>query len=334
MATITFRTLWTIEVRHAFHGGACDALAFIVPPSTERALAGAHAMARQLNGRLHVLIETDEAGAPLSTLAGAHFLFGLKPREASFDLISVPLGLPAGDSAVWDNTADADVLAGPRAVRIVGEQLRIEPRLETRPLTLRLFNSADVLHAQTVLNVGDESWTLPGLFPRGAWRVEEQAAGPPQSWSLLVEPELIGAWGVLNIAVDAGHIAAGHDFAIEFAARSDTLRYYVVATRFAEAEFNQVQVIDSGFGAEARPQIAFNRVLSAAFNAGHLAPELLDPSGSARIALFEAQASVARRARGPGGVALQRNGDVLVGNLPQPGADRPDAQFVVHLTQS
>jgi len=334
MATIIFRTLWTIEVRHAFHGGPCDALAFIVPPATERALAGAHAMARQLDGRLHVLIETDEDGDPLSQLTSSHFLFGLKPREASFELITLPLGLPSGDSAVWDNTADADVLAGPRAVRVSGEQLRIEPRSLSRPLTLRLFNSADVLHAQTVLNVGDEAWMLPGLFPRGAWRVEEQAAGPPQSRALLVEPELVGAWGLLNIAVDAAHIAAGHTFTLQFAARSDTLRYYVVATRFAEAEFNQVQVLDNGFGAEARPQIQFNRVLPAAFGAGHLAPTLLDPSGSARIALFEAQASVARRARGPAGLVLQRNGDVLVGNLPQPGADRPDAQFVVHLTQS
>jgi hypothetical protein len=75
-------------------------------------------------------------------------------------------------------------------------------------------------------------------------------------------------------------------------------------------------------------------VLPAAFVAGHLRPALLDPSGSARIALFQAQAAVARRARGPSGLELHRNGDVLVGNLPQPGADRPDAQFVVHLTQS
>jgi hypothetical protein len=95
-----------------------------------------------------------------------------------------------------------------------------------------------------------------------------------------------------------------------------------------------VQLVDAGFGSEGRPAIAFDRVPPAAFGAGHLAPELLDPSGSARIALFEAQAAVARRARGPSGLELHRNGTVLVSHLPQPGADRPDAQFVVHLTQS
>ncbi len=333
MATITFRTLWTVEVRHAFHGGACDVLAFIVPPATERALAGAHAMARQRDGRLLVLIETDEGGQPLSALAGARFVFGLKPREPSFDLITVPNGLPRGDAALWSNAANADALAGPGAVRLSGEQLRIEPRSAARPLTLRLFDAHNVQRAQTVLNIGDEAWTPPGLFTRGAWRVEEQAVGPAQSWALRVEPELIGAWGLLEIAVAPAHIAAGHAFVIEFSARSDTLRYYVVASRFGAAEFNQVQVLDAGFAAEARAQIQFNRVLPAAFDASHLAPELLDPSGSARIALFEAQAAVPRSARGPASLELHRNGDVLVGNLPQPGADRPDAQFVVHLTQ-
>jgi hypothetical protein len=334
MATITFRPLWTIEVRHEFHGGACDALDFIVPPSTALTLAGAHAMARQRDGRLQVLIETDEAGLPLSPLAGAHFLFGLRPREASFDLITVPLALPPGSSALWSNTADANALAGPSEVRISGEQLRIEPRSPVRPLTLCMFDALDIERRQAVLNEGDEAWTPQGLFTHGTWRVEEQAGGAPQSWALRVEPELAGAWGLLDLAVDAGHIAAGHAFALEFAARSDTLRYYVVASRFAEAEFNQVQVLDAGFAAEARPQIQFSRVLPAAFGVSHLAPELLDPSGSARIALFEAQATVTRRVRGPAGVELHRNGDVLVGNLPQPGADRPDAQFVVHLSQS
>lgn len=332
MARIAFRPLWTVEVQHAFFGGACDALMFIVPPATERTLAGAHAMVREREGRLHVLIEVDEADAPLSDLTGVRLLFGLKPREAAFDLITTPLGLPRGDVAVWDNVADTDALAGPRPVRISGEQLRIEPRSAERPLTLRLFDAADLQQASTVLNIGDEAWTLPGLYTRGEWRVEEQGGGPATSWVLWVEPDLRKAWGVLALTVDAGHLVAPQAFTLAFAARSDTLRYYVVANRYGEAEFNQVNVLDAGFTAEARPAIVFNRIAPANFNASHLSPALLDPGGSARIALFEAQSSVARRARGPTGLELHRNGDVLIGGLPQPGAERHDAQFVVHLS--
>lgn len=334
MARIRFRTLWEIAVTHAFHGGACDALAFIVPPATERALAGAHALVRECGGRLHVLIELDEADQPRPGLAGQTLLFGLRPREPSFELITLPLGIGSGDTALWDNTADANTLAGPNPVQIAGERLRIEPRSSERPLTLRLFAADGTLHASTVLAAGSDAWDLSVPFGRSRWRVEEQGAGAPTSRALWVEPELVGAWGALALSVAPAHVTAGHSFTLAFAARSETLRYYVVANRFGEAEFEQVQVLDTGFGAEARPPILFDRLLPADFGAGHLSPQLLDPAGNARIALFQAQGAVARRARGPSGLTLQRNGDVLIGSLPQPGAERHDAQFVVHLSQS
>ena len=244
MGRIAFRPLWTIGVHHAYFGGPCDALSFVVPPATERALAGAHAMVRERDGRLHVLMEVDESDAPLTDPTGMRLLFGLKPREAAFNLITAPLVLPRGDVAVWDNAADTDALAGPRAVRISDEHLRIEPRSAERPLTLRLFDVANVQRASMDLNVGDEAWTMQGLYSRGEWRVEEQGVGPAESWTLWVEPELRGAWGVLVMTVDAGHLATAQNFTLEFAASSDTLRYYVVAKRYGEADFNQVNVVD------------------------------------------------------------------------------------------
>jgi hypothetical protein len=334
MARIAFRPLWTVTVSHGFFGGDCDALDFLVPPATERALAGAHALVRVMDGALHVLVEVNDANEALSDLSGLRLLFGIKPREAAFDLFTVPLGLPRGMAGVWDNQADANALGGPRAVRISGEQLRIEPNAAERPLTLRLFDSANAQQAQTVLGVGDEAWTLPGLYSPGEWRVEEQGAGPATSWTLWVEPELVKAWGVLALGFDAGHLPSGQRFNLAFSAASDTLRYYVVARRFGAAEFDSLSVQDAGFAAEARPAIVFSRVIPADFNASHLAPALLDPGGSARIALFEAQSAVARRVRGPAGLELHRNGDVLIRNLPQPGAERHDAQFVVHLSLS
>lgn len=335
MATIRFGTLWTVGVEHAFFGGAADVLEFIVPASTARALAGIRAIAREHGGRLHVLVEQDEAGVPLVASAGRRFVFGLRPRDASFALVTEAPAVPVGETPLWDNRADADALGAPQGVRLSGTQLRIAPDTPQRPCTLRLFDAADTLHAQTVLDEGAESWTLPQLYPPGsAWRVEEQASGPATSRRLRIEPELLDAWGLLELTVAPAHLGAARNFRLAFAAPSDTLRYYVVATRYSAAEFDQVEVVDAGAAADARAAIAFQRTLPPAFGAGHLSPALLDPSGAARVALFEAQAPVARRARGPTGIELRRNGDVLIGHLPQPGAARPDAQFVVHLTQS
>lgn len=332
MARIAFRTLHTIEVRHAFWGGATDALQFTVPPATERTLAGARLMAREREGRLHVLAEVGDDDLPLAPLAGLNLVFGLAPRSAAFELVSAPDGVAAGSTRWWTNAADADALAGPVARAVTGPTPRLAAADPARPLTMRLLDAAGTEVARTTLTEGEDGWTPALVLPRGDWQVEEQAAGPAQRRSFRVDPELQGAWGAVSLTVAPAHIAAGHAFTLTFAARTDTLRYYVVAQRFDADQFAQVSVVDTGAAAEARPAIEFDRIGSEAFGAGHLSPALLDPSGGARIALFQARAAVARRARGPSGVQLHRNGDVLVGHLPQPGAERHDAQFVVHLS--
>lgn len=333
MARIAFRTLFTLEVRHAFWGGLTDQLRFIVPPSTQRRLAGVRAMARERDGRLYVLFETDAADAPLAALAGLTLRFGLVPRSAAFAGVTAADGIAPGLARAWDNAVDANTLAGPEGLQLTGTRPRLAAADAERPLTMRLLDAAGTLVTQTVLQAADDGWTLPFALPPGDWHVEEQGVGPPVRRRLRVDPELQGAWGLLNLTVDAGHVAAGHVFTLDFAAASDTLRYYVVASHLDDAQFAQVAVVDTGALAEARPAIEFDRIAAAGFGAGHLAPALLDPAGDARIALFQSRSAVARRVGGPRGLQLQRNGDVLVGHLPQPGADRHDAQFVVHLSQ-
>ena len=330
---IRFRSLWTIDVRHAFFGRAAPVLEFIAPPATQRALAGARAMARERDGVLHVLIEVDAAQQPLAPLPGRRFVFGLRPRDAAFDTFTAPFGLARGQTALWANATSALALDPPRAVQLSGSRLRIVPRAAARPLAIRVLDAGGVARATGTLREGEEALSLPGTWPTGEWLIEE--AGAPAG-SLFIEPDLAaqGAWGLLALTVDAAHIPNGHAFHLDLAVRSETLRYYVVAgPSFSQNEFDQVNVLDSGFVTEGRPQIVFDKLLPAAFGAQHLQPALLDPSGSARVACFQAQAPVARRPRGPGRLELHRNGDVLIGNLPQPGAARHDAQFVVHLSK-
>lgn len=333
MARIAFRTLWTLEVRHAFWGGITDALRFVVPPATQQRLAGLHAMARERNGRLHVLMEVDEADAPRAPLTGVNLSFGLVPSSTSFAGVTADDGIAPGLVRAWDNGADPNTLAGPQGLQVTGHRPRLWAEDNARPLAMRLFDAAGTLVMQTELQAADDGWTLPIALPRGGWFVEEQGLGPPVRRRLRVDPDLQGLWGLLDLTVAAGHVAAGHTFTLDFAAASDTLRYYVVASHFDEAQFAQVNVVDAGAVADARPVIEFDRIAAAGFGAGHLGTDLLDPAGDARIALFQSRAAVARRASGPRGLQLQRNGDVLVGHLPQPGADRHDAQFVVHLSQ-
>lgn len=330
MARVSFRTLWTVEVRHGFWGGPTDALAFVVPPSTERRLAGLKALARASDGRLHVLAEVGADDAPLGALLGQTLVFGLAPRSSAFTLATAPDGITG--TRVWDNAADADTLAGPRALAVTGSTPRLQATLATRPLTMRLLDAAGNEIARRVLGPGEDGWSPLLPLVRGDHQLEEQAGGPALRRPLRVDPELAGAWGLLALTVSADHAANGHSFVLDFAARRDTLRYYVVAQRHDAEQFAQVGVVDTGADADGRDPIEFDRVERDALGDDHLAPALLDPAGSARIACFQARAAVARRARGPSGLQLHRNGTVLVGHLPQPGAERHDAQFVVHLS--
>lgn len=182
-----------------------------------------------------------------------------------------------------------------------------------------------------------------GQLPLWANDVDPQALAPPRGVAPADLPDA-AAWadagqrpvGLLQLQLHADHLAATRDFTLSLQARQDLLRYYVVGRPFPGAEFDALEVVDEGSVVDGRAPITFNRVAPAAFTPAHLQPTLLDSSGSARIVLFEAQAPTARRERGPTRLRLRVGiaGDTLTAQLPTPGGERPDGQFIVHLNKS
>lgn len=280
---IRLRPLWTVSVEHGFFGGACDALAFTVPPATQRVLAGWRAMAREHDGRLAVLLELGEDGQPMvppAALLGRTLHFGLQPRSAAFDTYTAPHGAPRGQRPWWNNAANAARVAAAPPLTLAGE--RVLPR------------------------------------PPGNLLVDDDLAADPP-------------WGLLSLTLTQAHLdsATGQDFTLAFDARSDILRYYVVAS---PGDADVLTVEDAGFTADKRAQIAFERKLPP-FAAPRLSAELLGANDSTKVVLFEAPAPTARRRRGPTGITLKKNDEVIVTHLPVPGAERADAQFVVHVNK-
>lgn len=137
-------------------------------------------------------------------------------------------------------------------------------------------------------------------------------------------------WGLLQLTASSDHVRRGQAFQLHLEARTDILRYYVTLTPASPGDLDNLHIEDTGAAGEGRPPIAFRSIPSEAFGPTHLSPAQLG-GGTRRIVLFEALAPVPRRARGPSGLELHRHDEVLIGHLPQAGADRPDAQFVVHL---
>jgi hypothetical protein len=181
-----------------------------------------------------------------------------------------------------------------------------------------------------------------GALPLWANDVDPHTLAAPRGVALADLPDAAG-WadaaqrpaGLLQLQLHADHLVTARDFALGLQARQDLLRYYVVGQPFPAAEFDALEVVDEGSAADGRAPITFNRVAPAAFTPAHLQPALLDASGSARIVLFEAQAPTARRERGPTRLRLRvgAGGDTLTAQLPTPGGERPDGQFIVHLNK-
>jgi hypothetical protein len=184
---------------------------------------------------------------------------------------------------------------------------------------------------------------LPALPGDGLPLYRNGGADPAQFQppvTLLLDPaheedaELLraGLFCVVEIELDAAFYTAPPEFAIEFDAREETLKYYVVARNYTTSEFNQLDVTDAGFTADARPRIDFSRVAASSFAADDIPPRLLGGAG-VRVALFRSQQPVARQEKARRRIQLARNNDVVISQLPQPSAAAATANLVVHLSK-
>ncbi|KAB2967092.1 hypothetical protein, partial [Zoogloea sp.] len=203
-----FHLLWQVTVHHAFRGGAADEFDFVPASSAENSLAAMQAVLRQRDGRLQVIIATDELGAPLGDCIGRSLLFGLVPRHRGFALYTRSPALAADEIPLYANAPDApDSLAAPRGIPR-GAPLRrssgladtapwgllqltasndhvsrgqaFQLNLEAREDTLRYYvvlTPADADDA-TSLHIEDTGAAGDGRAPVAFRRIESDAFGP------------------------------------------------------------------------------------------------------------------------------------------------------------
>ena len=331
-----FRPLLTVAIQHSYYAGACTDLEFVAPSSTASLLRGGRVLARRLNGRLHLLFEADSLGIPLNSLAGRTLTFGLRLVNPCFSNFTTPVVSDAALRPFYTNSSNPVALDAPSGVTLASGMHTHTPLTATRPLTLRLSDSVGAIMATQALGIGDAVGSVDlRAFPEGAYRIDEDAGGGIVAMSMLhVSTELrsAGVWGILAIKVDAGFYATPPALCLNFSARQEQLKYFVVASNFTSTEFDQLDVSDKGSIEENRDTLIFEKVPPAMFSDSDISPSLLG-DGSHRVVMFRSQLPVARRERGLRKIQLNRNGDILVEHLPQPGADRSQAHLIVHLSK-
>jgi hypothetical protein len=334
--TTRFRPLFTVAIKHGYYAGLCYDFEFITPQTTATDLRGGKLLARVLGGQLHVVYEADSLNAPICSLAGHTLTFGLKLLNPSFANFTAPILSDAAQVPIYTNGDDAAKLDAPLGVVLSSGMHTHTPQTAARPLTLRLSDRLGTVVATQTLEAGATSGSFDlRALPEGPYRIDEDSVGGSVvAKQLYVSADLRDArvWGILAVKIDAGSYGGPAAFTIGFTARQEQLKYFVVARNFPQAEYDQLSVTDHGFGEESRPAVTFDRIAPASFTSDDISPSLLG-DGTSRVVMFRSQAPVPRRERGLRKFQLSRNGHILVDSLPQPGPDRAQAHFIIHLAK-
>lgn len=328
-----YRTLFTVAVSHAYHGGACPDLSFTVPGETAATLRRGRLLTRGGPGALRVLVQTNDDGTPLAPITGAELRFGLRLETpyfrhyTDFDVVT-PL---------YANDGDALALDAPVSAHIVGGVARLSVAEEPRPVTLSLRGATGPAllteRARRVEDRDDLSFDLRP-FPVGRYILETRSSAGTRTTPLIYDPELdaAGVFGVLALKLSSAVLADAPEFAISFAARAQPLRYFVVAQNMSLSDFNLLSVTDQGAAEDQRDPVIFERIASTDFAATDPSPTQL-AGADGRVALFRSTTALPRSARGRRRIQLSRNGDVLVSNLPQPPTESDAADVIVRVSK-
>ena len=336
-----FRTLFKATISHTYYSQGCRDFIFIIPADTAQLLKSGKLIAKMREDKLYVLFEADETDTALVSIEGKTLRIGLKLLNPFFSNFT-DLDFDFNSSRpLYQNLSTPDALDAAQAITLVGKVFSHSLADTERPVTVTLKDAkGQVLQTDTITATNDRltvSYDLTGQAA-GAYSVEESYSGNTKTTAYYSDAELQGEgiFGVIEIKIDSTFYTRPPEFVLSFAAKQETLKYYVVAKNYRDSEFAQLSVLDAGFTGEGRTQINFTKVIPDDFTEDDISPTLLG-NGDAQIALFKSETAVTRQEKARKNIQLQKqkNGGVeeLIKHLPQPAADKANADLIVQLVK-
>jgi hypothetical protein len=333
-----FRELFRLNVTHEYYGGKFRDVEFLYPAETVQLMKQGKMQAKVIDGTLYVLYETDEAGAPLSSMTGAPFRFGIRstnPYFSNFTRDTLAVDFTSRISVYYMGGIDqlffseSHRLVDPVFTHTLTETAR-PAYLEVLDPSSRIISSEAVTEVSTTEVRFDTAGNSSGLYT-----VRETYPTLVHTKYVRYQVDSIlrrqGAIILLDLPLEEDLYADPNEFEIELMARQETLRYYIVTKGLDEPSFNALTVSDEDTSGD-RPLVSFTRVESGDFTGDELPLDLLR-SGDERVVLFISEPDVPRRAAGRKNIKLSRGSDVLLANLPQPGPEKADAHMIIHLSK-
>jgi hypothetical protein len=330
---ISFQHLCTVSVEHAYYASACRDFAFVNLGGTADLMRRGRLLVREIDGRLHVLYEVDEAGAPISALTGETLFIGLRQLNASFSNFTSPVLSDAAFTPLFTNGTQATVFDAAQGVRLVSSSFAPLPQENGRPVKLQLSDArGHALVSRTHTSTGPAPAFDLRSFSTGVYSLlEDYGGGLTRSRTLFLDGSEAArsVWGILALRVDASFYAqpanaAPLNVALSLGARSETLKYYIVAPGF---DVSTLSIDDEGNNGPGASKLGFVKA------APDLPASVLG-TDLANTTMFSSLSPVARSERGLRKLHLKHGADTFIEHLPQPSAERSQAQLIIRLTKS
>ena len=331
--SVQFKTLFSVKLLHEYYGDVFEDLTLIVPEETARVLKNGKIIVKELNGVYHFFCEFQENNMPLVEFSNQSLKFALKlsnPNFFNFTDISQNNAVP-----LYSNASLASALDLAADVVPTGQFLTHPISLEDRPVTLSLESTkGNVISTQTVTvehNRDHCSFEFKNALS-GAYRVKETylAANKVVNYYYHQEIFIQPIFSLIEIKIDSSFYTSPPEFIIQFNAKKEKLNYYVIADKYSPTDFSNLQITDTGFVKDSRSEIIFERVEVNNFGPEEFKENLLGEPDS-KVSLFRSLNKVNRQHKSRKNIQLSLNGQMLISNLPAPGQDKPQANFIIHL---
>jgi hypothetical protein len=333
----SFGILFSLKIAHSRYPGACTDIEYNIPSDTAELLRNRRIITRTDNGSLFFLCEKNDTGVPVVPVTGITFRIGLKLSNPNFYNFT-KIDFKDGTTPLYRNLTTPTVLDLPVEMLLAGALFAYPLTKTGRPVTVSVKDSGNnILKSSIIADAGNNTpvpFDLTG-YPPGVYSLNEKLGSSTKKSLFYVDPELarLQTFGIVEIKVaDSFFTPNPPEFSLNFSAKQETLKYYILGKNYTAAEMNHLSVSDAGFNEDARPQVMFTKVSQGAFAATDISPSLLTGTNS-RVILFKSQSPVSRLEKSRRKIQLSYNSDVIIKHLPSPGTDKCNSDIIIQISK-
>jgi hypothetical protein len=330
---VKFKTVFSLTLLHEYYEDSFNDLVLVVPEVTARDLKNGKILVRELDGVYHFLCEFNENNIPVVDLSNQILRFGLKlsnPYFYNFTEIERDKVVPLYNNSSLISSLDLAVNVIP-----TGRFLTHNISHEERPVTLSLESTnGNVISTQTITSEHTRShcsFEFKNALS-GTYQVKETYSSSNETINYYYHQDnnVQSIISFVEIKIDSNFYSSPSNLIIQFGAKKEKLNYYIVADKYSPNDFSNLQVSDTGFVKDSRTEVTFERVEVNDFGPAEFNKDSLGNPDS-QVTLFRSLNKVNRQHQSRKNIQLSLNGQMLISNLPAPGQNKTQANFIIHL---